>query len=161
MIDVHEWEAEESKEDRKTKRDLIVTKVERSAEKNEGNKVYVRGTLKAGATDTKKHKCAGAFVWYSVRQNPQTHDNMYEHEERSEWEDRAPNWQKIMTTAIGDSGAVERKEMKKLIGDDLRTLHPSIVQACEKDLEAFEKEEVAKSEKKAQDVDKVIHNRIM
>ena len=34
MIDVHEWEAEESKEDRKTKRDLMITKVERSAEKN-------------------------------------------------------------------------------------------------------------------------------
>ena len=148
MIDFHEWEAEESNDDRKTKRDLMVTKVERSAEQNEGNKVYVRGTLKAGATDTKKHKCAGAFVWYSVHQNPQTNDKMYEHEERSEWEDRAPNWQKIMTTAIGDSGAVERKKMKKLIGDDLKTLHPSIVQACEEDLEAFEKEEVAKSEKK-------------
>ena len=148
MIDVHEWEAEESNGDRKTKRDLMVTKVERSAEQNEGNKVYVRGMLKTRATDTKKHKCAGAYVWYSVRQDPQTDDKFYGPGEQSEWEDRAPNWQKIMTTAIGDSGAVERRKMKKLIGEDLKTLHPSIVKACEEDLEAFEKEEVAKSTSK-------------
>ena len=38
MIDVHEWEAEESNDDRKTKRDLMVTKLERSAEKNDGSR---------------------------------------------------------------------------------------------------------------------------
>ena len=137
MIDVHEWEAEESKEDRKTKRDLMITKVERSAEKNGGNKVYVRGMLKAGATETRKHRCAGAHVWYSIWQDP-LEDGANLWEDQSEWHDRSPNWQKLMTTALGDSGTVERKKMKKLIGEDSRTLHPDLVKACEEDLKAFE-----------------------
>ena len=146
MIDVHEWEAEESKEDRKTKRDLMITKVERSAEKNGGNKVYVRGMLKTGATETRKRRCNGAYVWYSIRQDP-LEDNANFFSDESEFNDRSPNWQKLMATAIGDSGTIERKKMKKLIGEDSRTLHPDLVKACEEDLRAFEKKEVEKVKK--------------
>ena len=130
MIDVHEWEAEESNDDRKTKRDLMVTKLERSAEMNDGNKVYVRGMLKKGATDTKKHRCAGAYIWYSVKQDPQTGENPYT--DQSEWKDRAPTWHHFMATAIGDSGTVERKKMMGLIGEDHKTLHSNIVDACKR-----------------------------
>ena len=37
----------------------MVTKLERSTEKNDGNKVYVRGMLKKGATDTKNTDAQG------------------------------------------------------------------------------------------------------
>ena len=108
MIDVHEWEAEESKEDRKTIRDLMITKLERSAENNGGNKVYVRGMLKKGATETRKRRCNGAYVWYSIWQDP-LEDNTNFFSDESEFNDRSPNWQKLMATAIGDSGTIERK----------------------------------------------------
>ena len=58
--------------------------------------------LKTGATETRKRRCAGAYVWYSVRQDPQTGDQPYT--DKSEWKDRSPNWQHLMTMAIGDSG---------------------------------------------------------
>merc|ERR1719319_1724069 len=100
--------------------------------------------LKTGATNTRKHRCAGVYVWYSIRQDPQS-DGANLWEDRSEWEDRSPNWQRLMTTAIGDSGTVERKKMRKLIGEDSRTLHPNLVKACEEDLRAFEEKELANS----------------
>ena len=143
MIDVHEWDAEESKNNRELKREEMIKKIETSVEANDGNKVYVRGMLKKGATDTKKHRCAGAYIWYSCCQNPQTGETPYTDE--SEWKDRSPTWTHYMATAIGESGAVERKKMMNLIGNDQKTLHSQIVEACQIELNAFEIKELKKA----------------
>ena len=108
MIDVHEWDAEESKNNRELKRDEMIKKLETSVEANDGNKVYVRGMLKKGATDTKKHRCAGAYIWYSCCQNPQTGETPYTDE--SEWKDRSPTWTHYMATAIGESGQLKERK---------------------------------------------------
>ena len=143
MIDVHEWDAEESTDNRKEKRDEMIEKVERSVRANNGNQVYVKGMLKAGATDTRKHRCAAAYIWYSIKQDPKTGESPYT--DLAKWLDRAPTWAHYLATAIGESGAIERKKMMDLIGDDQKTLHPCIVEACQIDLNGFEAEELRKS----------------
>ena len=63
MIDVHEWDAEESKDNRTKKREEMIQMIEKSVRANNGNKAYVKGMLKAGATEAKKHRCAAAYIW--------------------------------------------------------------------------------------------------
>ena len=61
------------------------------------------------------------------------------------WLDRAPTWAHFLATAKGESGAIERKKVMELIGEDQKTLHPRLVEACQKDLDSFEAEQLKKA----------------
>ena len=108
----------------------MIIKVERSVRANAGNPGFVKGMLKAGATNTKKHRCAAAYIWYSIEQD-QANPGESAYTDFSEWLDRCPTWNHYLTTAIGDSGAVERKKMMELIGDFQKPLHSTLVEACQ------------------------------
>ena len=129
---------------RQEKRDQIIVKVERSVRANAGNPGFVKGMLKAGATNTKKHRCAAAYLWYSIKQD-QANPGESPYTDFSEWLDRCPTWTHYLATAKGESGAVERKKMMELIGDDQKTLHPRLVGACQTDLDSFEAEQLKKA----------------
>ena len=118
----------------------MIEKVERSVRANNGNQAYVKGMLKAGATDTKKYRCAAAYIWYSIKQDPKTGESPYT--DLAKWLDRAPTWAHNLATAKGESGAIERKKIMELIGDVQKTLHPRLVEACQTDLDSFEAEQL-------------------
>ena len=117
----------------------MIEKVEKSVRANAGNPGFVKGMLKAGATNTRKHRCAAAYLWDSIKHD-QTNPGENPYTDFSEWLDRCPTWNHYLTTTIGDSGAVERKKMMELIGDFQKTLHPKLVEACQIDLDSYETE---------------------
>ena len=90
MIDVHEWDAEESQVNRDGKRKEMIEMILKSVKANNGNKAYVKGMLRAGATDTKKYRCAAAYIWYSIKQDPKTGESPYT--DLAKLLDRAPAW---------------------------------------------------------------------
>ena len=143
-VDIHEWDAEESANKRKESRDQMIPKVERSVRANGGNPGFVKGMLRAGANiNTKKYRCAAAYIWYSIKQD-QANPGETAYTDCSEWQYRCPTWNQYLKTTIGDSGEVERKKMMNLIGDALTTLHPTIVEACQLDLDRYENEQLTK-----------------
>ena len=62
MIDIHEWDAEESTDKRKDKREKMIEEIEKSVRANDGNPGFIKGMLKAGATTSRKHRCAEAYI---------------------------------------------------------------------------------------------------
>ena len=85
----------------------MIEKVEKSVRANAGNPGFVKGMLKAGATNTRKHRCAAAYIWYSIKQD-QTNPGESPYTDLTGWLDRAPTWAHYLATAKGESGAVER-----------------------------------------------------
>ena len=69
MIDIHEWDAEESPEKRKALKENMRIEVEKSVRANDGNPGFIKGMLKAGATNSRKYRCAAAYIWYSIKQD--------------------------------------------------------------------------------------------
>ena len=137
MIDIHEWDAEESLEKRKDLKEKMGKEIEKSVKANDGNIGMIKGMLKAGVTNSRKHRCAASFVWHSLTQDkPKQNETAYT--DFTNWEDRAANWAPILATAKGESRGIESKKMKNLIGDDHKTLHPAIRDACQQDLIEFE-----------------------
>ena len=47
----------------------MIEKVEKLVRANNGNPGFVKGMLKAGATTTRKHRFAAAYIWYSIEQD--------------------------------------------------------------------------------------------
>ena len=43
-------------------REKMIEKVDKSVRANAGNPGFVKGMLKAGATTTRKHRCAAAYI---------------------------------------------------------------------------------------------------
>ena len=145
MIDIHEWDAEESLEKRKVLKENMRIEIEKSVRANDGNPGFIKGMVKAGATDPRKHRCAAAYVWYSVTQDkPNPGEKAYT--DFTGWKDRAPTWSHLLATARGESGGIESRKMKDLIGNDHKTLHPRIKEACQKDLADFEQDQIKRQQ---------------
>ena len=70
MVDIHEWDTEESAADRKTKKDAMKALLGTSVRANGGNEGMIGRVLRRGARDPQKYKCNGSYVWYSVDQDP-------------------------------------------------------------------------------------------
>ena len=69
MIDIHEWDAEESLDKRREEKEKIKKELEKSVKANQGNVGMIKRMLKTGVTSPQKYKCAASFVWYSVKQD--------------------------------------------------------------------------------------------
>ena len=54
-VDIHEWDAVESANERKESRDQMIPKIERSVRANGGNPGFVKGMLRAGANINTKN----------------------------------------------------------------------------------------------------------
>ena len=61
IVDIHEWDAEESLEKRKEMKEYMRIEIDKSVRANDGNPGFIKGMLKAGATDPRKHRCAAAY----------------------------------------------------------------------------------------------------
>ena len=110
MIDIHEWDAEESADIRKDKTEKMKRrKVKKSVRANDGNPGFVKGMLKAGAITSRKHRCAADYIWYSIKQD-QANPGESPYTDLTGWLDRAPTWAHFLATAKGESGAIERKK---------------------------------------------------
>ena len=78
MIDIHEWDTEESMDKRRDEKEKMRKELEKSVRANKGNVGMIKGMLKTGVTTPKKHKCSASFVWYSIKQdNPQQGEVAY------------------------------------------------------------------------------------
>ena len=93
--------------------------------------------LKKGTTDSRKHRCAASYVWYSVTQD-KSNPGESAYTDFTDWKNRAPIWAHLLAIAKGDNGGIVVKKMEDLIGKDHKTLHPRIKEACQKDLTDFE-----------------------
>ena len=143
MIDIHEWDAEESPDKRKDTREKMRVEIEKSVRANDGNPGFIKGMLKKDTTSSRKHRCEAVYIWYSIKQDV-SKPGESPYTDFSDWQDRAPTWAHFLSTAKGESGGIERKKMKDLIGDDHKTLHSALVEACQKDLDSFEAEQIRK-----------------
>ena len=121
MIDIHEWDTEESIDKRKDEKEKMRKELEKSVRANKGNVGMIKGMLKTGVTTLKKYKCSASFVWYSIKQDdPQHNETAYT--DLTEWEDRAANWASLLETAKGESKGIENEKMKRSIGDYQKTI---------------------------------------
>ena len=144
MIDIHEWDAEESLEKRKELKENMRKEIEKSVRANDRKPRFIKGMLKTDVTDSRKHRCAASYVWYSVTQNkPNPSEKAYT--DFTGWKYRAPSWAHLLATAKGESGGIESRKMKDLMGDDHKTLHPRIKEACQKDLVDFTQDQIKKT----------------
>ena len=69
MIDIHEWDAEESMDTRRDEKEKMRKELEKSVIANNGNVGMIKRMLKTGVTTPKKYKCSASFIWYSVEQD--------------------------------------------------------------------------------------------
>ena len=60
MIDIHEWDTEESIDKRKDEKEKMRKELEKSVRANKGNVGMIKGMLKAGVTNPRKYKCAAS-----------------------------------------------------------------------------------------------------
>ena len=111
MIDIHEWDAEESMDKRRDEKEKIRKELEKSVKAIKGNVGMIKRMLKTGVTTPKKYKCSASFVWYSVKQdNPQQGEVAYINQ--TGWENRGANWAPLLETA---KEKVKRLKMEKLV----------------------------------------------
>ena len=144
MIDIHEWDTEESMDKRRDEKEKMRKELEKSVRANGGNVGMIKGMLKAGVTDPRKHKCAASFVWHSIKQDdPKSGETAYT--SQAGWKDRATNWAPLLETAKGISRGIESGKMKDLIGDDQKTISQELRNMCQQDLIAFEQSLIAKT----------------
>ena len=66
MVDIHEWEAEESPDKREEEKNKIKKLFDRSVIANKGNPGMVKRLLKSGVTDPQKYKCHASCIIYMV-----------------------------------------------------------------------------------------------
>ena len=78
----------------------MIEKVEKSVRANDGNPGFVKGMLRAGATTSRKHRCAAAYIWYSIKQD-QSNPGESPYTDLTGWLDRAPTWAHYLATAKG------------------------------------------------------------
>ena len=57
MVDIHEWKAEESPDNREEEKNKIKELLNISVIANKGNPGMVKRLLKSGVTDPQKYKC--------------------------------------------------------------------------------------------------------
>ena len=106
MVDIHEWDDEESPDRREEEKKEIKKLLDREVIANEGNPGMVKRILKHGVTDPQKYKCHASFIWYSVEQMP-TQPGQTAYKEKDNWIDRAANWTALLKTAKGESRSIE------------------------------------------------------
>ena len=139
MVDIHEWEAEESPDNREEERKKIKDLLIKSIIANKGNPGMVNRLLKSGVTDPQKHKCHAAFIWYTIEQEPaQPGETAYT--DKSEWVDRAANWAPLLLRAIGESGGIEARLMDKILGQTRKRICIDVDEHCAVDLMPFVQE---------------------
>ena len=66
MVDIHEWDAEESLDKREEEKNKMKKQLDKSVTANKGNLGMVKRVLKQGATYPQKYKSCASFVWYSI-----------------------------------------------------------------------------------------------
>ena len=91
MIDIHAWDAEESPEKRKDTTEKMLVEIEKSERANDGNPGFIKGMLKKDTTSSRKHRCAAAYISYSIKQDiSKPGESPYT--DFTGWQDRAPTW---------------------------------------------------------------------
>ena len=129
MVDIHEWEAEESPVKRDEERNKIKKLLDRSVIANKGNPGMVKRLLKSGVTDPQKYKCHASFIWYTIDQEPaQPGETAYT--DKSGWSDRAADWSPLLLTAVGESGSIEASKMDGILGKNRKTICIDVEDIC-------------------------------
>ena len=91
MVDIHEWDHEESTVEREKLKMAMTEMIKTSVTANKGSIVMVKRVLRKDATIPKFHKCYASFIWYSVGQMPaKVGETNYDTE--TGWHDRSANW---------------------------------------------------------------------
>ena len=139
MVDIHEWDAEESPDKREEEKSKIKKLLDRSVVANEGNPGMVKRLLKSGVTDPQKYKCHASFISYSIDQVP-SKPGETSYKDKSEWNDRAANWSPLLLTGREESGSIEENKMDRLLGKDRKTICLDVEDICTNDMMPFERE---------------------
>ena len=114
MVDIHEWDAEESPDKREEEKKKMKKLLDKSVTANEGNLGMVKRILKQGVTNPQKYKCYASFVWYSIEQaDPKPGETAYT--EKDEWEDRAANWSSLLEISKGESRGIQEEKMDTIL----------------------------------------------
>ena len=110
MVDIHEWDTEESLEKREKLKETMTVLLEKSVTTNKGSLGMVKRVLRKDATLPKKYKCCASFVWYSVGQAPAKVGEIAYGDETG-WKDRSADWSQLLATAKGQSRTIEEAKM--------------------------------------------------
>ena len=90
---------------------------------NKGSVGMVKRVLRKDSTKPKLHKCHASFLCYSVGQDT-TKLGETAYGDETGWNDRSVNWTQLLTTAKGQSGAIEEARMDQILGRNRKTISP-------------------------------------
>ena len=144
MVDIHEWEAEESPDNREEERKKIKDLLTRSIIANKGNPGMVNRILKTGVTDPQKHKCHAAFIWYTIeQQNTLPEETAYT--DQSGWIDKAADLRPLHLEAIGEEGRIEKGRINRILKQTRKSgiIHfatKEVDNICKEDMKPFARE---------------------
>ena len=137
MVDIHEWDAEESLEKREKLKEKMNLLLEKSVTANKGNLGMLKRVLNKHATSPKKYKYCASFVWYSVGQATPLPGEV-EYVIKTGWDDRSANWSPLLATAKAPSREVEEAKMDLILGRNRITICQDLDDICRQDIIPFD-----------------------
>ena len=137
MVDIHEWDHEDSIEKREKLKDKMTVLIEKSVTANKGNLGMVKRVLSKDATSPKKYKCYASFICYSVGQ-AQAKVGETAYGDETGWKDRSADWSQLLATAKGQSRSIEEAKMDQILGRNRRTISQEMDDLCRQDIKPLE-----------------------